>query len=808
MSSNYKTLLDLVGTSKLKIVFLFSVPRARSQAFQIALVQSPEIDGQVNSPLYNNDMHSIPHAGLDSNLRSFELCCERIIKRYADLKCNSTKETVVLLVHEHFNNITQNEMRYLAELSEDFIVLLRHPRLQLQSYMLRILNDKLLYLWSQELNIQDILTIITIMENVNTSTSEDLLLQLQSTTNFKLSKSTVVNSKLSESIQFQKLVQVYNAAMHTMHTETACIWYNYVYHMRYLLMLRQSRHCNATVGKAMNLVLVDSNELIQSPENILNNVCSQISGMTYTPSMINNWTKCCGSDFYCSHMTEKNIDIHDNAWLGPSRGSKGLTKENDCSTAGGIETNQFPVVLQSVVDYSVAMYNLSFSNEMKEYLSNPCICDETFVKDQEIEELIVQSDIYVGRGIPSSLFPRVISPMVELELPIDVPASLVSANQQLLLEGICLGSSVCSMGGVCYELTDIVNVDVGFQDLENACCVAIQKHSELRSVFIYEETEYVRYVCKLKQFKLCVHTLATTVLTDADFKSAVDCYAQKLCSIPVDMSTGPLFRIHLLKTVDRCCLVIAVHHVLGFEVNNMLNELLQCCAPNKCLKFMEIVATSGNVCSMNDNVMQERQSYWYSRLGKCSGEFSLFGSSANTTCSPGVNDHALGSIVLQEGKLRSTDSFILDADTCNQLDQFLNTNSTFEKQDVFLFIYIILLYRYCQQEELLVFCQNASSDFIFHTNSPTKDESARSWLDSISKLYKSDTSNCLSVNELVKCLNARTGANVIQMLKQSPMFHYYEHSYGLWSTQAFYVSSLGIDISSKFIFLLSNLLIY
>ena len=188
--------------------------------------------------------------------------------------------------------------------------------------------------------------------------------------------------------------------------------------------------------------------------------------------------------------------------------------------------------------------------------------------------------------------------------------------------------------------------------------------------------------------------------------------------------------------------------------------------------------------------------YWNSRLENCTSEFALFGSSASVTSNSNIVDKGLGSIVLQQGKLQCTQEVKLDAETAALLEAFINKHCSILRQDVFLFIYAVLLFRYCQQEELVIFCQNMMSDLPFRVAAPVTDESALSWLDNIRKLFGADFSNLLPLGEL---MTSKIGPHLINAIKQYPAFHYFEAGNGIWSKHANYISTLGLDITSTLI---------
>jgi len=323
--TEYKILKEFLDEKKLKLNFILSLPRTRSTALQLALSQSPEINGQINLPI-NSGNFSRPH---DPNFLFGDFRDSIQDVSYEEISCriNQVIQPLIkeegsanVIVHDHLNFLASKHLPFLLELSENFILCIRHPKVQFLSYIIRMVNEFFLeediLENSKCFSSQDIIELLTIYSH-HPSQLEERIYQVIKNNEIKIHDKNNIWYRFTKCEDYHNisLNDLFIKIIHYIQKELEVSWDNAINTFNFL----------RTGKKNINIVPVDGDVFAKNSLQVINSIASKINIVPPSITQLNNWSKFTGKNFKC-YMSD-NPD--NSSWNGFSRNSQTISTSND-----------------------------------------------------------------------------------------------------------------------------------------------------------------------------------------------------------------------------------------------------------------------------------------------------------------------------------------------------------------------------------------------------------------------------------------------------------------------------------------------
>ncbi len=217
------------------------------------------------------------------------------------------------------------------------------------------------------------------------------------------------------------------------------------------------------------------------------------------------------------------------------------------------------------------------------------------------------------------------------------------------------------------------------QKLEQAIHQLIHRHESLRTYFVLEEGEV-----KQKILENYVFSIPTIQANYADLDNVFECFLK-----PFDLSVAPLFRMQLVKFENKkSILLIDFHHIIcdGSSLTIFMNELCQLyqgiSLPPKTFDYKDYTLWEKNY--LNSNVCKEDEKYWLSKFNQDVPVLAMPTSYTRPT-----------TFTFKGNKLSDE---IVNTKKLHEICHLLHTTPYL----FMLSIYYILLYKYTNQDEIIV----------------------------------------------------------------------------------------------------------
>ncbi len=132
--SSFQKLEEKVRSGEVRIIGVISPPRVVSTAVEILLVESPDIDGQVNEP-FHISMDSPEHAREDAEERAYA----DVLRRVEEIKECTGKSRITIVMKEMAKNIAPGaQMQRWIGLTDKQLILMRNPLSNLESLIRKV----------------------------------------------------------------------------------------------------------------------------------------------------------------------------------------------------------------------------------------------------------------------------------------------------------------------------------------------------------------------------------------------------------------------------------------------------------------------------------------------------------------------------------------------------------------------------------------------------------------------------------------------------------------------------------------------
>ncbi|MCP4927635.1 MAG: amino acid adenylation domain-containing protein [Gammaproteobacteria bacterium] len=225
------------------------------------------------------------------------------------------------------------------------------------------------------------------------------------------------------------------------------------------------------------------------------------------------------------------------------------------------------------------------------------------------------------------------------------------------------------------------------QALEKALSQLVQRHETLRTTFSTEGREPVIQITANSELKIQLHQSDASEYT----------LLTKLCNEPFDLTTGPLFKAHLLRINEQeHILLIVVHHIVadGWSLGILMRELAVLYAaevndttpvlPSLSVQYADFAAWQRQ--RLKGAELEKHLGYWRKQLTGIPAVLEI------------PTDRPRPATPSNQGAWASE---IFPPELLKQLEQLaLNRGNTLYM--VLLAAFNVLLYRYTRQEDLLV----------------------------------------------------------------------------------------------------------
>lgn len=315
--SKYNLLKKLVESNQLQLFLMLSTPRTRSTALQIACAQTKEIDMQISAPFSNQAYGPISFYH-DNNtlvpgkdLRQFETGCEKIYDTYAKVDKRNKRSATGLLVYEALSRLLDAEMHQLLQLTRHVIIPIRDPYLQFASFLVQYFHDYFTGDSNKYLKSSQVFNLLKTLKE-KSARECDLLWDEY------IRKEAVAKilNKTPETVKGEDILTVLNKMIAFIISELDIIWLNLEHCLR-VLFKSQSY-------KSHTIVIVDGENLVQQPQEVLRNICEQLQ-LSFGERMASQWKKSSGNKFRSGHPTNDRLL----GWSAPAKESTGIHKDND-----------------------------------------------------------------------------------------------------------------------------------------------------------------------------------------------------------------------------------------------------------------------------------------------------------------------------------------------------------------------------------------------------------------------------------------------------------------------------------------------
>jgi len=137
-TDSYEILRSLVESKRLKIIYIFSIPR--STALEKALAQMPSVDGQFNEPFYITSMEPVPYdydpAISTLEIRPFQKGYDHILSLYQQFKTEERNNPIILVLKDHTSVFNQTHFKKILTLTNNILFTIRDPKQLCMSLLL------------------------------------------------------------------------------------------------------------------------------------------------------------------------------------------------------------------------------------------------------------------------------------------------------------------------------------------------------------------------------------------------------------------------------------------------------------------------------------------------------------------------------------------------------------------------------------------------------------------------------------------------------------------------------------------------
>ncbi len=339
----YQQLSHLVENGQLELVHVLGKPRSNGTALHLALTQAEECQGQVNEPFYYPDMQArkwdwVPSAG-EAIPRVFDDGCEWILNAYQEKKREGLKK-VVLVVHDLSQDLTAKEFRKLHNIVSHTVFVTRDPVKNALSMLTRYVNDTVSQPGGNKLSGSEVLEIASSGQNLQ---------------KFALANPDKISQELIRILSRNKDKELTREDYDRARQCVLCIfshqfsvaWENFEH------FLSIARHEWAP----RRFTVFNGSWLFEKPEDSLRSLTARIGSLSFTPSMINGWTKGVGPSFNC--IITHNWGLFEqvnNAWNGPVRNSRGIVIQKD-SVSTPMPLSAFPTEVTQTIQNASRIYS-------------------------------------------------------------------------------------------------------------------------------------------------------------------------------------------------------------------------------------------------------------------------------------------------------------------------------------------------------------------------------------------------------------------------------------------------------------------
>lgn len=335
--TNYQLLNQLVRDGKLEMIRVVGLPRSNGTALHLLLTQAPDVTGQINEPFYYPDMKGRKWSYRPQNdkspPRTFEDGCAWLVKEYE--KRRQEQEKVKLIVHDLSQDLTDKEFSQLCQIDSHTIFMVRDPIMNALSMFTRYVNDKLSQPGGKKLSSVEVLELMYSADDF-----ESQCLARPLTISMELVRSLL--DKKEGNLTSQDFIDARAKVIEIFLEEFTTPWEN----IRYFYEMSKDQ------GHAFSVF--DSIKLFDQPEKHIAELTKRI-GVTYTPAMINNWTKCTKDKFTCIITRAWGDFANSNAWNGDVRNSTGIMRHKD-SMQKRVDIAQFPSEVRQFIEQQITSY--------------------------------------------------------------------------------------------------------------------------------------------------------------------------------------------------------------------------------------------------------------------------------------------------------------------------------------------------------------------------------------------------------------------------------------------------------------------
>jgi hypothetical protein len=134
MSNSYEIVKKKVDSGEVKIISIISPPRVASTALEIALRESPTIDGQINEP-FHWGLNDRPDLSVSAEERGYA----EILRRIVEILHETGKKNITVVMKEMAKNIAPGEQfARWCSINDKNLVLVRNPLLNVESLIRKL----------------------------------------------------------------------------------------------------------------------------------------------------------------------------------------------------------------------------------------------------------------------------------------------------------------------------------------------------------------------------------------------------------------------------------------------------------------------------------------------------------------------------------------------------------------------------------------------------------------------------------------------------------------------------------------------
>lgn len=329
----YAKLLALKNEGKFRAYYILSPPRTNSTAFQLALAQAPEIQGQLNEPLFLPDVIPMP---IGEGRGDFDSRCDVIVAKLDKIASGQHSLPIDLVINDMTGHIMRDEMHRLIDLTDKWVVTIRHPQIQALSFLTRIIDSRLALSPSES---NPGLRRLSAKDVVNLATKDTFSPELRDRLDRAKVRHWARVQQSNEALNDAEIAAAVRTVSAIAAQQFRIDWSN----LRVQVGILEQRLGN-------QFMIVDGSDLLRNPYVIMEAV-SRRMGLTYEQNMVDHWTKFLGRDFD-SPVTNGNPN---NGWNTPAANSTKLEYKPD-SIDQIPSLASFPAVLRAEIEAALPTY--------------------------------------------------------------------------------------------------------------------------------------------------------------------------------------------------------------------------------------------------------------------------------------------------------------------------------------------------------------------------------------------------------------------------------------------------------------------